>query len=235
MLWSIFAIMYGTQLMLLYEYTQYWIPEPAPGGWKMSREALEEVHLLQDYVDAVAQHDLLVNVPVFAIAAFDLASHNATEVSAGLVDWDRFLSAENWATQATAAMPMTWGSLPGGAPELKGMPSADYQKELPPTIWLTAPLRGGAPKTRAAHTQEVNPSCDNIADKEKGSVVEASSSSIAAPAAMCPYMADGRACGRHLRMRVSTIAASTATGSRERRPDVRAKKSIGGLVGKAWQ
>ena len=65
------------------------IPPGAPSKWRASTEVLQEMEALDDYVEALAAHDL-AGQPIYAAAAFDLFSPNASLAAAGWEDWDIF-------------------------------------------------------------------------------------------------------------------------------------------------
>ena len=46
-----------------------------PSKWLASEEALWEIEALQAYANAVATHDMRMERPVYATAAFDLAAN----------------------------------------------------------------------------------------------------------------------------------------------------------------
>ena len=128
-----------------------WLPQ-APSKWHASTEALNEIHGLEDYVAALAAHDLQVEQPSYAIAAFDLDHEHPLANFAGLEDWSSFISPGNPVFASTAALPLTWGSLGDASFEsivqnhLAGMSGAT----APPTLCLTSRLPGGAKKRPAA-------------------------------------------------------------------------------------
>ena len=137
------------QLALEVGYTFHggWLQD-VPSKWNTTAEVLNDVHGLEDYVAALATHDLQVEHPIYAAAAFDLNHANSIANAQGLDDWNAFMSPGNPAFASTAALPLSWGSL------VDATPGSTIQSHLadmsgataPPTLFLTARLPGGGKK-----------------------------------------------------------------------------------------
>ena len=115
------------------------IPQYAPAQWRMTAEAADEVTGVQEYVASLATHDLCCADAVHAVAAFDLASPYVHDIATGIVDWSSFLSpAQHHIWYLVHSTPLSWIYLP--APHSLPLPIVQV---MPPTIHLSAGLRGG--------------------------------------------------------------------------------------------
>ena len=104
----------------------------------MTAEAADEVTGVQEYVAALATHDLCCANAVHAVAAFDLASPYVHDIATGMVDWSCFLSpAQHHIWHLVYSTPLSWIYLP--APHSLPLPSVQV---MPPTIHLSAGLHG---------------------------------------------------------------------------------------------
>ena len=71
------------------------IPSYAHSKTHFSQDARLEIQGLQEYVAALAAHDLANTGNVFVLAAFDLGSSSIAELSQGHADWTCFCHRRN--------------------------------------------------------------------------------------------------------------------------------------------
>ena len=149
------------------------IPPYAPSKTYISQEAQWELQGAQEYVAALAAHDLANTGNVFAAAAFDLRSSSVMELSQGLADWSSFLSPSQQHIHAlTAQIPMSWGSIADeAAATLVGLHAQQtWESSAPITLWLASYLRGGARKHKPGRKHSGDPG-DNGTDPQASSSV----------------------------------------------------------------
>ena len=108
----------------------------SPCKWIGSEEAVDQVHGLQRYVSALAQHDLHSDDIAFASAA--LGTHEV-----GTADSESFLLNQGHAHALVASAPISWLRLLSPPPLLSSTPQRHR----------TPPLRGGAPAARPSQKQ----------------------------------------------------------------------------------
>ena len=114
----------------------------------MTAEAADEVTGVQEYVAALATHDLCCADAVHAVAAFDLASPYVHDIVTGIDDWSCFFSpAQHHVWHLVHSTPLSWVHLL--APHSLPLPSVQV---MPPTIYLTAGLRGGGKRASSRFT-----------------------------------------------------------------------------------
>ena len=138
--------------------------------WYYSQDALDVIHGAQEYIAALARHDLRGGSNVYVAAAFDLAAPNPNVRARGCRDWVAFCRRGSNLLVPTPAVPITWGEIwvhglgshaRRSATQVVGghtLPDAWEDRTAvsgagavaAPTLWLTTRLRGGAPKVAPA-------------------------------------------------------------------------------------
>ena len=70
------------------QYELHW-QDSVPGStkWYAPPEVLDELEGLQEYVAALAAHDIHGSTNAFASAPFDLAAQDPVDVAQGVIDW----------------------------------------------------------------------------------------------------------------------------------------------------
>jgi len=141
-------------------------PPPSHGyKWHASPEAVWEVEAVQDYLGALAAHDMHEGTATFVATAFDLFHDNITMALFGLADYDAFLHTHNFANVQLDQLPTTWGFVIDDALcHIDSVLSRTVCREVAPwTLHLTAGLRGGMDSAgsaapSSAETPRVQPS-----------------------------------------------------------------------------
>ena len=117
------------------------IPPYAPSKTHISQDAQWELQGVQEYVAALAAHDLANTGNIFVVAAFDLGTSSIVELSQGHADWICFLS---WAQQhlhaSTPENPISWGNVADeAAVALVGLyVQRTFESSVPITLWLAS-------------------------------------------------------------------------------------------------
>ena len=71
-----------------------------------SHDAIDEIHGVQDYIAALARHDLSVGSAVHVVAAFDLEARSPTLRAQGHRDWASFCMGGSGLFRATPTLPI---------------------------------------------------------------------------------------------------------------------------------
>ena len=88
------------------------VPLHAQSKSYASEEAMYEITGAQEYVAALAAHDMAHSGSVYITAAFDLAADDPDEVAQGLLDWQAFVSpTQQHLHTLTVQWPTSWVSV----------------------------------------------------------------------------------------------------------------------------
>ena len=153
---------------------------------------MQEIHLLQDYVQLLADHDMSVASEtdgLFLPASFDLGADNMATILLGFRDLATCLAITNPLHIGLSQMPIARGFLDEFSSYNSSLTGATWQGPLPPTLTLLASLSGGAPKKRALK----RPAAFQADDPgDSSSINEAASSTIV----LCSFIEKGVPCAR---------------------------------------
>ena len=122
------------------------IPPYAPSKTYISQDAQWEIQGVQEYVAALAAHDLANMGNIFVAAAFDLRSLTVVELLQGHADWRSFWSpAQQHVHALTPQIPISWGSVADeAAATLVGLHAQQtLESNAPSTFWLASYFPGG--------------------------------------------------------------------------------------------
>ena len=132
----------------------------APAKWHMTAEAADDITGVQEYVAALATHDLCCADAVHAVAAFDLAppyvpSTNLHVWETGFTDWRALWSpSQMHVWSLTPQLPLSWANehqmlAVSHTLTMPAVPTAIAAPDVPPAIPVVLRLRGGGKRARS--------------------------------------------------------------------------------------
>ena len=96
--------------MLSYEQTGEMIPL-GPSKLYASADALHEIELFDNYIAALAEHDVADGYPIYTLAAFDLCHMDPQQAYIGSLDWIEFHVAMQSGASTLVRLPLAWDVL----------------------------------------------------------------------------------------------------------------------------
>ena len=121
----------------------------------LPQELWDEINAAQEYIAALAAHDLQGSGLVYLSAALNLATDDPYELQQALADWQSFSSpAQQHLHALTPEWPITWGSVQDlyHASLVGNHIQQLLGTTAPVTLWLTTCLRGGVRRSQQGHT-----------------------------------------------------------------------------------
>ena len=170
----------NTQAFERAQYADFMQAQHTDSKWYGSPEAMDEIDSYHGYVHALAAHDLPIEYPIHAAAAFDLMHHEPHAVTEGVIDWHHFLCGCSCASAPLCSMafPISWGALAHRDHKCANQSfMTACGARMPPTLWLTCSLPGGARSGRKG--REARRISGNVSSGAVGTVARSASSASA--------------------------------------------------------